>query len=524
MKRVSSHGYLLLIIFFGVLPLLNMFGTSFLDADGFTLRHYSILFDWDTIRLLGNTVSLGLLTVAGTLLLGIPLSYILTRTTIRFNHLFFLLFLVPLFLPPYILAVSWRTLLAHNGFAEKWFGIGELTASFLDSLWGCAFVLVMSYLPVAILFLSNAFRHINPSTEEAARLEGSEFHVIRFITLSNILPAILSSSLLVFLLSISEFGVPMILGVHVFTGEIFTQFAAFYNEKTAIALSLPFIVITLLLILWERKLLKANSTDEEDAVSLQAKHHDLGIWNIPTIIVCSLIILISIGLPLGVVVFQISTDAFLRALTITERPLGISLSTAIISATILSLLGLGVGYAIERGKNQIINIATMLLFAVPATIVGIGLIKFWNISILSGIVYNTPVIIIIGYIIRFLIFSERIFFSSLTQIPRSFEESARVEGASQLQLVIYIVWPLLRPAFVAAWILTFILCFGELATTIIVYPAGGATLPISLYTIMANSPESLTAAISLLLVLPILGAVGISFSLAQRMQILTIHR
>jgi iron(III) transport system permease protein len=55
--------------------------------------------------------------------------------------------------------------------------------------------------------------------------------------------------------------------------------------------------------------------------------------------------------------------------------------------------------------------------------------------------------------------------------------------------------------------LAFVFCFGDLGATLIVYSAGGATLPIRLYTIMANSPESVTAAMSVILVLPILLAV-----------------
>lgn len=521
--RISALAYLAVIVVLGVLPLLWMFGGSVWESDGFTLRQYGILIEGNTFRHLLNTVALGSLTSLGTLFLGIPMSYILTRTTMRLKHHLLVLSLVPIFLPPYILAVAWRLLLACNGLAEQWLGIGDPTSKFLDSIWGCAFILTTAYLPVTILFLSNAFRYINPSVEEAARLDGSEVQVMRHVTLPGIRHAILSSALIVFLLAISEFGVPMILGVQVFTTEIFTQFAAFYNEKAAVALSLPLLLFALVLILWERKLIAQMAFVSEDDISaLQAKHRGLKLWSGPALIVCCLIVLVSAGLPLAVIASQASADAFTQAIRIGEAPMGVSLTTAIIGATVLSVVGLGTGYAVERAHAHAIDLVTMLLFAAPATIIGIGLIKFWNAPLFSGIVYNTPVVIIIGFFVRFLILTERIFASALAQIPISFEQSARIEGASAFQLARYVIMPLLRPAFVTAWILAFIFCFGELTTTIIVYPAGGATLPISLYTIMANSPETLTASMSLLLVLPILFAVGVFFLFAQRMRLLTV--
>jgi iron(III) transport system permease protein len=146
---------------------------------------------------------------------------------------------------------------------------------------------------------------------------------------------------------------------------------------------------------------------------------------------------------------------------------------------------------------------------------GIGLIKLWNQSLFGGAVYNTFTIVLIAYLARFLILPERMFCVTLKQIPPSFEEAAMIDGASTAQIWSRILLPLTAPTMAAAWIIAFIFCFGELGATIMVYPAGGATLSIRLYTIMANSPESVTAAMSVILILPILLAVAVVMLLSK---------
>ena len=61
-----------------------------------------------------------------------------------------------------------------------------------------------------------------------------------------------------------------------------------------------------------------------------------------------------------------------------------------------------------------------------------------------------------------------------------------------------IVLPQIRLGLLAAWVIVFTLAFGELGATILVAPPGEATLPIRIYTIIANSPPSQVAALALL--------------------------
>jgi ABC-type spermidine/putrescine transport system permease subunit II len=61
-----------------------------------------------------------------------------------------------------------------------------------------------------------------------------------------------------------------------------------------------------------------------------------------------------------------------------------------------------------------------------------------------------------------------------------------------------IILPQIRLGLAAAWVIAFVLAFGELGVSILIAPPGEATLPIRIYTIIANTPPSHVAALALL--------------------------
>jgi ABC-type spermidine/putrescine transport system permease subunit II len=77
------------------------------------------------------------------------------------------------------------------------------------------------------------------------------------------------------------------------------------------------------------------------------------------------------------------------------------------------------------------------------------------------------------------------------------EEAAAVGGAGWLRTIGGIVLPQMRSGIAAAWVVAFVLAFGELGVSILVAPPGEATLPIRVYTMIANAPSSQVAALAL---------------------------
>ena len=73
-----------------------------------------------------------------------------------------------------------------------------------------------------------------------------------------------------------------------------------------------------------------------------------------------------------------------------------------------------------------------------------------------------------------------------------------MSGAGWLRTITRIVVPQIRPGLLAAWVIVFVLAFGELGVSILIAPPGEATLPIRIYTIIANTPPAHVAVLALL--------------------------
>jgi iron(III) transport system permease protein len=144
------------------------------------------------------------------------------------------------------------------------------------------------------------------------------------------------------------------------------------------------------------------------------------------------------------------------------------------------------------------QVALVVLSAVPSTIVGVGLIGLWNRPGPLGGLYGTDAMLLIAYLARFVPVATLILAATMRALPVSQEEAAAVHGAGWLRTFGRIVLPQIRLGIGAAWVVAFVLAFGELGVSILVAPPGEATLPIRIYTIIANTPPSTVAMLALL--------------------------
>ena len=94
--------------------------------------------------------------------------------------------------------------------------------------------------------------------------------------------------------------------------------------------------------------------------------------------------------------------------------------------------------------------------------------------------------------------------ASVRQVPVSFEEAAELSGAGWLRIFTRIVLPQIKIGIAAAWVVSFIFAFGELGATALVAPPGESTLPVRIYTLIANTSSSEVAALALMQVCVVL--------------------
>jgi iron(III) transport system permease protein len=261
-RRAFLTFIVILLLTIGMLPVLSMLTKSVSVEGHFSLEAYrGLLTSRHQWALMGHSMYLSVLVTVLTTAVGLPLGILLERTDLHFRRLFLFLFVIPLLIPPYITAVSWFDFLGREGLLAQLIGhsFAKTTARFLFGLPGCVAVLFSTFLPIPMLLTMVFLRTINPGLEEAGRLVSGWRGVMKGITIPLILPGVLLSAMLVFLLSFGEFGVPNFLRYDVFPVESFTQFSAFYNFKAATAAAVPLAAVTLMVLLAEAGFLRERT-------------------------------------------------------------------------------------------------------------------------------------------------------------------------------------------------------------------------------------------------------------------------
>lgn len=515
-KRAVLLTVVIILVVVGLLPVLVMFAKTAVRDGQVSLASYKGLFrsgrQW---VLLWRTFTLSSLTTLLATGIGLPLGILLARTDLPMRRAFAFLFVIPLLVPPYVTAVSWFHILGREGFLSRLLGprVAARTSGWLFGLPGCVLVLFSTFLPIVMLLTITYLKTINPHLEEAGRLVGRWPRVLRQITVRLIMPGVLLGAMLVFLLAMGEFAVPSFLRYDVFPVESFTQFSAFYNFEAATAATIPLGLMTLTLLIFERIFLRgktyqlrpAGTDDQCPPVPLGSGRP----WLFAIVSVLSLLIVV---LPLlALVIESFSLSAFREAFSRAGDSLVRSLTYAAIGASLLAVVGFLCGYLIHTRSLPLwrgVDSLTIFLFALPSTVIGIGLATLWN-RPSTNLIYATPVIIIFGYLAQYTALTSRITLSSLAQIPPSMEEAAQTAGAAWLRRTGFIIGPLAKRGLIAGWIVGFIFCLRDTGISMMVYPPGHDTFPVRIFTLMANGSPSLIAALCVILVTATLLPLGI---------------
>jgi ABC-type Fe3+ transport system permease subunit len=475
--------------------------SSFIKEGSFSLGNYIEALNKKSFSLLLNSIGIAVTVSVFSTLTGGFLAFFSTKTDLPFVKPLKLIYLIPLFLSPYILAVSW----------VDFFHLLNLDKSFIYSAWGVILVLSLKFSPLAMIIISSSLRNLAAGFEEAGSMITCMRKVVTKIVLPLIKPAIISSFILIFILSISDFTVPAFLSTNVFTTEIFTQFAAFYNYDLAVANSIILILICASLLLIERFYLSDAAFFSVTSHSMRTRTIKLNKSRYLVLATFLIYALISVIIPiivLSVQAFSGTGNALTKAFKLLLPTVIPSIFYGIISSFVLLFFAVIFAYLAERKNFKIIHPILLFTFAVPSTVIGIGLIKFFNTPSLNFI-YSGFWIIIFGYLCRFIFITEKIVANAVKQISPSLEEAAKMMGANFSQRMRSIMLPLLSKGLFAAFLISFIFIIGELAITLLVYPPGTSVMPIKIFTLMANAPQNLVSAMSLVVLIITLIILGI---------------
>jgi len=233
---------LLLLLAFVVWPVLRVLGASVAGPAGSTLAHYAEFFgSWRLLRILVNSLEVALVSTVITVGLALLLAYAVTRTDIPGKRFVSLMSLLPLISPPFLVSLAFILLFGRNGVLTHGLGIDWSIYGFT----GIVVSQVFTFLPQAYILLANVLGNIDASLEEAAEnLGAGPLTTLRRVTLALARPGLASAALIVFILCMTDFGNPILIGgrYNVLATEIYAQVIGMSNFAAGATMSVVLIV------------------------------------------------------------------------------------------------------------------------------------------------------------------------------------------------------------------------------------------------------------------------------------------
>ena len=255
-----SIPYVVWMALFVVAPIIMVVIYAFSSAaGGFTLANFARMGTYTVV--FTRSFKLALIATAICLLIGYPVSYMMSKEGPRFQRIAMVLIMLPMWMNFLLRTYSWMAILENNGLLNQLFQkIGLI--SLYNSIFGTdltffrmintqgAVVLgmVYNYLPFMILPIYSVIVKMDNSLIEAARdLGANSFNVFRRVILPLSLPGVLSGITMVFVPSVSTFAISKMLGggTEMLLGDLIEQqyMGGAYNPQLGAAISLVMMVI-----------------------------------------------------------------------------------------------------------------------------------------------------------------------------------------------------------------------------------------------------------------------------------------
>ncbi|WP_176053998.1 ABC transporter permease [Paraburkholderia caribensis] len=212
-----------------------------------------------------RTFGIALLTTVLCVAIGTPEAYVLSRMRDPWRSLFLLVILAPLLVSVVVRAFGWSMLLNTNGLVNQAFALCGLGPYKLEyTTFAIVIALVHVMLPFMVIPVWTALQRLDPQTENAAlSLMASPATTLRRIVLPQLVPGILSGSLMVFGLSASAFAIPGLLGgrrLKVAATAVYDQFLSSMNWPLGATIAVLLLVANLVVMLTYYRLLERRYT------------------------------------------------------------------------------------------------------------------------------------------------------------------------------------------------------------------------------------------------------------------------
>jgi iron(III) transport system permease protein len=458
-----------------------------------------------TLGVLSRTLVLAATVTTASVLIGVPLAWLTSRSDLPGRRWWVVLTVLPLVVPSYLGGYAIVAAFGPRGALQSL--LEPLGVARLPELYGfpgAALALILFSFPYVVLSVRGALLRSDPAFEEVSRSLGrGPWRTFLTVTLPLLRPAIAAGALLVALYSLADFGAVSLLQFDSFTRAIYVQYRSSFDPTLAAVLALMLVACTAAILLAESRLRGRGRYHRSGGGGARpAPVVRLGMWRWPALALCALVTGLSVILPVGTIAFWLARGvAAGEPLTFVWDAALNSVVASSLAAALAVLASIPVAVLAVRHRGvvgSLVERATYAGFALPGIVIGLAFV-FMAARYLPW-AYQTLPLLLLAYLVRFAPEAVGITRSSLLQVSPRIEEAARTLGRAPGAVLRDVTLPILRPGLAAAGALVFLTAMKELPTTILLAPTGFDTLAVRIWSSTSEGFFARAAAPALLMV------------------------
>ena len=517
----------LFLLVFLVYPLLRILYDAFSDEAGrLTLANF-VAFARDPyyLRSLGNSLLLGLGTVAATSVVGFAVAFLLVRYDFVGRNLFGYLTLIPIISPPLVGVLGFTFIMGRAGtvnvLLEDWFGLAR-PLNFVYGLHGVLLVETLHLFPMITLNVVDALAKIDPALEEAAESVGARgFTKLVRITLPLTTPGYVAGALLVFIWTFSDFATPLVLGVHdLLASQAYLNIVQFVDRRLfrmGIVISALMVVLAVVFLVAARRYVAIKDYSSL-SYSKVARRRLSPLGQAGAVSFLSFLMLFSFIPYLGVILASVGKGwsltpfpvrytfaYFERVIVETPKYIVNSLLYSGLAVVLCIVIGLPIAWILARtrlpGRDTLDGLNTLIL-AIPGTAIGIAYIRAFHFDLpfvdrgLTSFWIVLPLVLAI----RRLPYTVRGSYSSLLLVHRSMEEAAASVGARGLRSFVDVTLPLIWRGVLVGALFSFMTSLQEASAVLFLSLGGWETITVGIFSFYIAGSANEAAALGVILI------------------------
>ena len=444
------------------------------------------------------------------LFLGTVTAWTVTTYNFKGKKVFEWALILPLAIPPYILAYTFTGLFDPfgdaNNFIRSVFNLKDSTIIFpnVRNIYGAIVVFAFTLYPYVYLVSRSAFINQSKSMQEAARLLGlNQLEVFYKLALPLIRPAAIGGMMLVIMETLSDFGAVDHFAIQTFTTGIFRTWYGLYDLQTAMQLA-SLLLLTVGIFYFIERSSRGDGiyTSNNSTFSPNEEVNLTGLKALTAFLVCFIPIFIGFILPiveLSLWAYEVNLGFFNNKFL--ENSIN-TLSLSFLTGLICAALALLINFSIRYKPSILVGRFSALLsigYAVPGLILAVGMVQllvYLDNLAFSGfdiVLTGSLLGLVLAYVIKTYALANSSIESGYERISYSLDDSSKLLGSTSLNMLGNIHIPLLKTSILTSVLLVMSDVVKELPATLILRPFNFETLAVSTY-IYASEERMIQAA------------------------------